>query len=78
MLPEDNLQDVNFPRCKLDKIVNEYGKLVLDFCKLSGRMVRRLGSDRNIRNNPSSATTSTTLMSATSISTVRDKKLSLG
>ena len=31
-------------------------------------------SDRNIRNNLSSCSTSTTLMSATSISTVRDKK----
>ena len=50
MLPDEYVQDVNLRRCNIDQTVNEYGKILLDFCKMSElrQLNGRLGSDINI------------------------------
>ena len=47
MLPDDYVEDVFLSRCSQDKITNEYGNYLLNFCKASGLRIMngQIGSD---------------------------------
>ena len=47
MLPDDYVEDVFLSRCSQDKITNEYGNYLSNFCKASGLRIMngRIGSD---------------------------------
>ena len=50
LLPEDYVIDSPLPRVSEDKISNEYGSQLLEFCKATGLRLAngRLGEDKNI------------------------------
>ncbi|XP_052772033.1 uncharacterized protein LOC128211362 isoform X1 [Mya arenaria] len=50
IFPDDYVQDEYMHRSNLDKTVNEYGNMMLDFCKMSGLRILngRIGLDANI------------------------------